>query len=145
MKTTLKYENTKLKVILDSNALFVPLKFRIDIDEKLGELIKMPFEPVLLSPVVKELKTIVRSGSPIWRKNASFALKLAEKYRVTKVETETETSTDDIIVRIAGEWKCPVFTNDKQLKKRLRDINVPVIYVRQKSLLKMEGRMFISV
>jgi len=145
MKHSLRCENTKLKVILDSNALFAPLKFKIDIDENLEELLKVPFEPIVLSPVLKELKTIARLGSPSMRKKASCALKLAEKYRVTDVKAEDENLPDDIIVRIAGEWKCPVFTNDKQLKKRLRDINVPVIYVRQKSLLKMEGRMFIPV
>jgi rRNA-processing protein FCF1 len=34
-----------------------------------------------------------------------------------------------------------VFTNDRQLRNRLRDINVPVIYVRQKSRLEIDGRL----
>ena len=40
--------------------------------------------------------------------------------------------TDDAILRIAQAWKAPVFTNDKLLKKKLRDISMPVIYVRAK-------------
>jgi rRNA-processing protein FCF1 len=133
------------KVILDSNALFVPLEFRIDIDEKLRELLKTPFELILLSPIVKEIRKIAHNGSPSERKKAAFALNLAKKYKVVKVENESETSTDDLILKTANEWKSPVFTNDKLLRKRLRDINVPVIYVRQKSLLTMEGRMLIPV
>jgi rRNA-processing protein FCF1 len=133
------------RVILDSNVLFVPLKFKIDIDEKLKELLKTPFEPVLLSPIIEEMKKIAQHGSPNERKNAAFALNMAKKYKVVNVETEPETSTDDVILRIANEWKSPVFTNDKRLRKRLRDINVPVIYVRQKSLLIIEGRIFIPV
>jgi rRNA-processing protein FCF1 len=48
-------------------------------------------------------------------------------------------SPDDAIVKVASEWRSPVFTNDRALRKRLRDINVPVIYVRQKSRLEIEG------
>jgi rRNA-processing protein FCF1 len=32
-----------------------------------------------------------------------------------------------------------VATNDIELKKRLRDINVPVVYLREKSKLEVEG------
>ena len=48
-------------------------------------------------------------------------------------------STDDVIVKVAQAWGSPVFTNDRQLRKRLRDISVPVIYVRQKSRLEIDG------
>jgi rRNA-processing protein FCF1 len=44
-----------------------------------------------------------------------------------------------VIVETASNWKAPVFTNDSKLRKRLRDISVPVIYVRQKSHLAIEG------
>ena len=47
--------------------------------------------------------------------------------------------TDDVIVKVAKAWNSPVFTNDRQLRKRLRDISVPVIYVRQKSRLEIDG------
>ena len=39
----------------------------------------------------------------------------------------------------AKEWKAIVFTNDRELKERLRNIRVPVIYVRQKSFLAIDG------
>jgi rRNA-processing protein FCF1 len=42
-------------------------------------------------------------------------------------------------LKIAKEWGSPVFTNDRLLRKRLRDISVPVIYVRQKSRLEIDG------
>ena len=40
---------------------------------------------------------------------------------------------------MAKKWNSPVFTNDIQLKRKLRDISVPVIYVRQKSRLDIDG------
>jgi len=134
-----------LKVILDSNALFVPLQFKIDIFEELRTLLKRNFEPILLLPVWRELEKLADKGSPEMRKNALYALKLAEKCKLVNVNEEGAVSPDDVIVKAAQKWGCPVFTNDRQLRKRLRDINVPVIYVRQKSRLEIEGRIQPSV
>ena len=128
-----------IKIILDSNALFVPLQFKIDVFEELKRLLNMNFELVLLSPVRRELERLAEKGSPKMCKNASYVLKLAEKCKLVEVNEKTAASTDDVIVKTAQEWKSPVFTNDRQLRKRLRDINVPVIYVRQKSRLEIDG------
>lgn len=75
------------------------------------------------------------------RQEVSMALKSIEKCQVVNVEQKVDETHDDVIVRLASEWKCPVATNDRVLRKRLRHINVPVIYLRQKSHLEMEGGM----
>jgi rRNA-processing protein FCF1 len=130
-----------LQVILDSNALFVPLQFKIDVFSELERLLNRNFELILLSPVKRELKALAEKGSPKMRKNACYALKIAERCKYVEVEDLASALTDDVIVKIAKEWGSPVFTNDKQLRKKLRDISVPVIYVRQKSHLEIDGMM----
>ena len=132
-------EKGTVKVILDSNALFVPLQFKIDIFDGLERLLERKFELIVLSPVKRELNALAKRGSPKMRKNASYALKFAEKCTYVEVDAPASALTDDVIVKVAGEWKAAVFTNDRQLKKRLRDISVPVIYVRQKSRLEIDG------
>jgi rRNA-processing protein FCF1 len=130
-----------LKVILDSNALFVPLQFKIDIFEELQKLLNMKFELILLSPIRRELENLAENGSPKMQKNASYALKIAEKCKLVGLDEKiVGSSPDDAIFQVAREWKSPVFTNDRELRKRLRNINVPVIYVRQKSRLGINGR-----
>ncbi len=128
-----------VRVILDSNALFVPLQFKIDIFNDLQRLLNRNLELILLSPVKRELEVLAEKGSPTMRKNASYALKLAEKCKNIEVTAPVSALTDDIIVKIARKGGFLVFTNDRQLKKRLRDISVPVIYVRQKSRLEING------
>ncbi|MGQ9529914.1 MAG: type II toxin-antitoxin system VapC family toxin [Candidatus Bathycorpusculaceae bacterium] len=130
-----------LKIIFDSNALFVPLQFKIDIFEELRTLLNRNFEPILLLPVLRELERLTDKGSPKIRKSASFALRLAEKCKLVDIDAEGISSADDAIMQAAKKWGCPVFTNDGLLRKRLRDINVPVIYVRQKSRLEIDGRI----
>jgi rRNA-processing protein FCF1 len=139
MATSVPTGKNALRVIVDSNALFVPLQFRIDIFSELPRLLNRNFELILLSPVKRELETLAKKGSPQTRRNASFALSLAEKCTYVKVPEKPNETTDDAIIRIARKWKTPVFTNDKLLKKKLRDISVPVIYVREKSRLEING------
>jgi len=134
-------KSTKNKVILDANAFFVPLRFKIDIFEELKRVLDVNFEPILLSPIRRELEKIAEKGSDKMQKNVAYALKLAEKCKSFEVDEKTAGSPDDTIVHMAKKWNCPVFTNDRELKKRLRDINVPVIYLRQKSRLEIDGRI----
>jgi len=133
------FQKVPLKVILDSNALFVPFQFRIDVFSELEGLLNRRFELVLLSVVKHELEVLAEQGSPQIRKNACFALQLAERLRIIEVAAEASAVVDDVIVEVARKWNSPVFTNDKQLRRRLRDISVPVIYVRQKSRLEIDG------
>jgi rRNA-processing protein FCF1 len=131
----------KLRIILDTNAFFVPTQFKIDIFEHLKELLNRKFEPILLTPIQQELENLAQKHHPRMLKNASMALELAQKCTVVTVRMRKGTSPDDIILRTARKWKLPVFTNDRQLRKKLRDINVPVVYVRQKSRLEIDGRL----
>ncbi|MGD6807333.1 MAG: PIN domain-containing protein [Candidatus Bathyarchaeia archaeon] len=127
-----------LKVILDANALFVPLQFKLDIFEEVKQLLDRNVEYILLSSVKRELELLAAGNEPKMRREANFALRLAEKCKLVTVEDHCE-KVDDVILRVAKSWGVPVFTNDRLLRTRLRDISVPVIYLRQKSRLVIDG------
>ena len=128
-----------LKVIADSNAFFVPLQFNIDIFAELERVLNRRFELVLISPVKRELETLAKKSTPRIQKNVAFALKLAQKCVFFEMPKKKNEPVDDAIARAAEMWNAPVFTNDKLLKMKLRDISIPVIYVRQKSRLEIDG------
>ena len=130
-----------LKVILDSNFLFIPAKFQIDVFEELAKLLNQRFEPVLLSSIYQELKTMAEKGAPSRRRQGSLALKLAEKCKKIDVEKHLEETNDDVILRIATLWKSPVATNDRKLRRKLRARATPVIYLRSKNRLELEGAL----
>ena len=99
MSASTPKRNEPLKVILDSNALFVPLEFKIDIFEELKRLLNRNVEFVLLSPVKRELEMLATKDSPKIRREALFALKLAEKCKYVPVENDEGLTTDDAIVK----------------------------------------------
>ncbi len=129
-----------LRVILDSNFLFIPLQFHVDVFEELERITGKRLEPILLSPVYEEVRAIAAKGGKLG-KLAAAALKYAEKLRCVGAEVRSGESVDDLILRVASEWDCPVATNDRELRKRLICAKVTVIYLRQRSHLEVRGRI----
>jgi hypothetical protein len=128
-----------VKVILDSSFLFIPVQFRVDIYVELAKLLNRKFEPMILSPTTDELERIAKGGSAKLRKQAALALQFAKKCRQVEAMRGKDEPHDDVIVRVASEARSYVATNDRALRKRLRALEVPVIYLRQKSRLALEG------
>ena len=127
------------KILIDANFLFLPLEFKIDIFSKLEEALQEKIEPILLAPVIHEIEKLSRSKSPKMRKKASFALELAKKCHVMSVELQKGEKVDDLLIRLAKSLNAIVATNDRYLRKKLRTINIPMVYLRQKSRLQAEG------
>lgn len=132
-------EEKPVKVVLDANFFFVSSQFNVDVFEELAKLLNRRFEPILLSSTQKELQGLAKSNSPKKRNQAHLALKLAEECRLVPVEKSLDETYDDVIVRVSAEWKSPVATNDRELRKRLRKIGIPVVFLRQKRRLEGEG------
>jgi rRNA-processing protein FCF1 len=134
-----KTMTNSLKIILDSNALFTPLELKIDIFEELQRLLNRNIDCIVIYPVKAELEMLANKKSFKLRRQANFALKIVDKCKIVQVNVPDKTTTDEAIVKVAKDWNVPVFTNDRQLRKKLRDISLPVIYVRQKSRLEIDG------
>lgn len=128
-----------VKVILDANFFFIPIQFNLDIFEELSKLLNRRYEPILLSSTKKELQGLVESTSTNIKRQAHTTINLVEKCCFVPVEKSATETYDDVIVRVATESKIPVATNDRNLRKRLRQAGVAVIYMRQKQRLTLDG------
>jgi rRNA-processing protein FCF1 len=127
-----------LKVILDSNFLMIPFQFNLDIFQEIEFLLQKKVDFVVPSAVKAELTDISTRGGE-GASEASLALQLASRCRVVEVALESNGTVDDAIFKAAQKLGAVVATTDIVLKKRLRDINVPVVYLREKSKLEVEG------
>ncbi len=121
-----------MKIIIDTNALMVPAEFGVDIFSELAEL---GFDEwIVPSGVARELEGIASRGRGRARDAARVALALMDRCRT--IETEGIVgNVDDSIMELAVEMKVAVFTNDAELKGRLRERGVKVVYLRQRSYL----------
>ena len=127
-----------IKVILDSNFLMIPFQFKIDIFQEIEYLLQKKVDFVVPSAVKSELTGISSRGDE-GAPEASLALQLASRCRVVEVTLEPQETVDDAILKASQKLGAVVATTDIDLKKRLRAINVPVVYLREKSKLEVEG------
>lgn len=114
-----------MKVILDTNALMMPFKKNIDIENSLIEILGN-YEIIVLSSVINELKNLVKKGS--WQ--AKSALMFAKRYKILDVKEKG----DFAIITTAVKLKAVVVTNDKNLRKELRENGINVITLRDNRL-----------
>jgi hypothetical protein len=127
-----------VKVILDSNFLMIPFQFHVDVFQEIEFLLQKKIDFIVPSLVKFELTSISARGGE-GAPEASLALQLASRCRVVEVALDSGETTDDAIVKAAKKLGAVVATSDIELKKRLRDINIPVVYLRDKSKLEVEG------
>lgn len=122
----------RVKVLLDTNALMVPGQFGLDVFEELERLGYHRF--LVPRPVLREIEALAGlADSRRDRTAAGIGLKLASGCELVEASGEA----DDVLVGLALETGAAVFTNDKELKKKLSTRGVTVIHLRQRRYLEI--------
>lgn len=131
--------DSRAAVILDSNFLFIPLRFGVDIFDELQRVFGRPVRYILLTAVIEELRLLRLNAEPSLKKEIDFAVSLTDRCEVMETSLNPSETVDDLILRIAVETDKPVATNDTGLKQRLRAAGIPVVYMRQQAYLEING------
>lgn len=131
----IRRNKNRRRVILDSNALMMLFEFSIDLEDELQRLLGK-YEIIIPEPIIEELKNLSKFGEGKQSRIAKPALKLSKKYR--KVKLDKEKKGDDAVLYLAKKLQTFVLTNDKELKEKLKDESLPVIYLRGKQKLAVD-------
>lgn len=118
-----------MKVIIDTNALMIPIQFNVDIFDELQRLGFNEF--VVPKAVLNELDTLVDRSKGKDKMAAKVARSLADRCEVADITG----FADDVILGLADDSGAAVLTNDIKLKNRLCEKNITVVYLRQKNRL----------
>jgi rRNA-processing protein FCF1 len=120
-------------VILDTNALMMPVQFKIDLEKQLTRLVG-PCDIIVPSTVVAEVQRLAEHEGKL-KEAAAVATALINRFKVVQVQG----TGDNSIRYVAREYQGIVVTNDRMLRRQLREAKHPVIYLRGKKRLEMEG------
>jgi len=122
------------RVILDSNALMMCFEYSIDIE---GELTRLLGSYQIIIPIFikQELERLSKKSNGKKNINAKAALHLIKKYDMINVNGN---NADDSLVDVAQQLHAVVVTNDKELRQRLKDVSVVVVFLRAKKILALE-------
>ena len=126
-----------MQIIADTSFLMIPGIFGVDIVSELDRLLGRRYEFLILGSVMRELKKISERGNPGERVAAKMGLLMVKSGKVI----EDEGFADESILKVAAKKKCPVGTTDAALRKKLRKMGVPVIYLRERSHLSISGKI----
>jgi rRNA-processing protein FCF1 len=127
-----------VKILLDANALMMPVQFQIDIFDELRSLLGA-FEPVVLSGVIRELNGLSRAKG---RDGAAarHGLALGEKCTIVESGDAEAGSVDAQMIEYAARNNCMVVTNDRQVRDALLTRGIGVISMRNQKKLEILRR-----
>ncbi|MBN2015000.1 MAG: nucleotide-binding protein [Candidatus Altiarchaeota archaeon] len=117
-------------IILDTNFLLLPYTEKVDVFGEIERLVVDECELCTLAGVLEELLGIRDNRESKGRDKiaAKIALQLIEKKKVKVIESRGR--VDEQIIEYAKKNKeTMVCTNDKELKRRLIGLGIPVIHI----------------
>jgi len=136
------------EVLVDTNALFIPGEFGVDI---FGELERLGYRHIIvLKAVMNELDRLRQDLKGKEKRAANVGYSLLLRYlhgpeqeqmpgrcKVTLNEADVgEMNTDDLILEVAVKRNAAVLTIDEPLKRKLTKAGIVTVYLRGKSRLE---------
>ena len=116
-------------VLLDTNFLMIPGKFKVDV---FAELDKLGYKPVVLSSVHGELNKIA-SGHGKAGTEAKVALQILGMNKPEMIEARGP--VDLALLRRATESGCAIATNDAALIERAKEKGIRILRLRQRKFV----------
>jgi rRNA-processing protein FCF1 len=129
-------------VVVDTNFLTVPYQFNIDIFSESKMILEQRVDFVILSSVLEEINRLAKNAKGSNKRAFRLALELAEDCKIVDVqESISEMAVDDQLIEHTAQVGGVLATNDKDLRARARARGVPVLLLRGKKRLVLEGEV----
>jgi rRNA-processing protein FCF1 len=128
------WRNPEKRVILDSNAILMLFEFSIDLESELTRLLGR-YKIIIPKPIFDELIFLSKEGKGQKKVNAKASLNLVERYEIIDINAK---DADESVLLLAKKTDGIVVTNDRELKKRLKENSISVVYLRGKQKLVID-------
>lgn len=129
-------------VVVDTNFLTVPPQFGLDVFSEAETILEQRVEFVILDSVLQEINKLARTAKGSDKRAFRIALKLADNCRKVDVQdTHSEMTVDDQLIEYTAQTGGVLATNDKDLRTRARTRGLPVLLLRSKKRLALEGEV----
>lgn len=128
----------KTKVILDTNFLFIPGEFGVDIFSEISRIMNEPYEVCILQKSIDELEVLIQKlGKKKEALNAKLGYIMAKQKGLKTLRGSSEAYADDELLELVKENPKGVIvaTQDAELKKKIIEASGRIIELKQKSHL----------
>ena len=126
----------KREVFIDTNFFMIPFQFNIDILEEFKRILPN-YKLVTTKFVLNELNGLKNNSKGKVRLAAGLGLKIAQsnEIEVRDIPLNDGESVDDALIRISKV----LATNDANLRKKAKKKGIPLVILRQRKYLAVEG------
>ena len=126
-------------VVVDANFMTVPAQFGIDVFAEAERVLEQRVEFIMLSSVLNEIEAISEGNKRQTEKRA-FSIARSLTDRCKQVESiHSQLPVDDQLLEYTISVNGILATNDRNLRINARKKGVPVLYLRGKKRLVLEG------
>lgn len=126
-----------VKLLLDTNFLMIPGQFGVDIISEFDRLFGR-YEIIVPSFVLEELDRIEKSLRGRDRIAVRIAREIVGRSKIVEFDLG-DRDVDEALLELARRIKGIICTNDKELRKKARRENIPVVLLRQEKYLYLDG------
>jgi len=128
-----------VRVLFDTNFLMAAFERPANVVGRVEELLEAKVRPVILRSQLRELERIASSDKR--QKAARIARTVLEYVRRKGFEVieDGERVVDDAIVETSKREGYIVATNDRELRRKLREGGVSVVYMKSDGKFELEG------
>ncbi len=127
-------------MILDTNFLTVPVQFGVDVFSEAERVLERGVEFILLDSIVKEIKSKLERATRAEARMFRVALDLAERCTIVNVNASLKGNpVDDQLLEFTKSVEGVLATNDRELRVRASSQGIPVLLLRGKNHLELEG------
>ncbi|MHA1125831.1 MAG: hypothetical protein ACTSO7_08600 [Candidatus Heimdallarchaeota archaeon] len=131
-----------LQIIIDSNILLLTAEGHFNLHSEIERLVPQKHRLVFLSSCEKELDLVAKKSRKLASK-VMLAKEICSKLEIIDNKDDTPKIVDDKILDYAIANKpCVVATNDTELKMKIREQQIPVIFLKTKNHLELIGTVF---
>jgi rRNA-processing protein FCF1 len=129
-----------LPVIVDTNFLTVPAQFGVDVFSEAERVLERGVEFVLLDSVVDEIKSKLERANRTEARILRVALDLGHRCKIVSVNMSVkEFPVDDQLLEYTKSVDGVLATNDRELRERAISQGIPVLLLKGKKYLGLEG------
>lgn len=114
-----------MEIILDTDFILTSLKYKVDIISEFNRIMDTKFNLNIIDKTIDELK-----GKKLER----LALTFLKKENINQIKTNRIKTVDNLILNIVDK-NTAVATQDKDLKRELKNKDIRIITIRQKKYL----------
>ncbi len=125
-------------VCFDTSLLMMAAKFHIDVVSEAERVVQKRVDFAVPELVVRELERLAKSPGPPGR-DARVALELISTRQIHRMATAERSNADRALIEASKRPNLVVATADSDLRRTIRDDRKPVIFLREKAKLELDG------